>query len=177
MQQPVTATEIIVISLLGVWLLANIAYAVFNRRIGRVTYHRDVFRWLSAYQMFSATSSDYRLLYRDQLADNSLTGWTAIPLTPAWKPWHLAWYPQKQVPLAVYSMVDDVAEGLEQRKERVATGTISERFMYRMLLQYVRRFQAPAGATGRQFLIEKVIAGAGDPEYREVFISNLHPHA
>lgn len=166
MQQPVAIIEIIVIFLLGLWLVANIVYALFNKQVSAFTYHRDVFRWLSAYQLFSDTPREYTLLYRDRLADNSLTGWTTIPLIPAWKPWHLIWYPQKEVPLTVYSMVDDVAEGIKEKKERAARSNISERFIYRMLLHYVYRFPVPAGAAGRQFRIEQA--------NQAIFISDFH---
>lgn len=163
----ISIIEAIIIVLLGLWLLGNIIYAVWNRRMGRFTYYRDLFRWLSAYQLFSDTPRAYQLLYRDRLTDDTVTGWQLVRLTPAWKPWHLIWYPQKQVPLTIYSIVDDLAVGLQKRRDSVALEKIQERFMYRVLLLYVGRFPPATGATNRQFRI-----GQGG---QDLFTSDFHP--
>ncbi|MET0393841.1 MAG: hypothetical protein ABW019_11905 [Chitinophagaceae bacterium] len=174
MHQPVTATEIFVICLLAGWLLLTILYALFNRRVAAITRRYDLFRWLSAYQLFSTTASDYRLLYRDQLTDDSMTEWTVISLTPVWKPWHLLWFPQKLVTHTIHSLADDLVTGLAKRKGTTAAAKINERFLYRALQRYVQQQPCTPGLAGRQFRIDKLTGLPGSPEYSEAFISNFH---
>lgn len=170
MQRPVTIIEIIIICLLGLWLLGSIGYAIFNRRMAAFTYYRDLFRWLSAYQLFSATHHDYRLSYRDRLPDNGIASWKIIPLAPAWKFFHIIWFPQKQVPQTVHSLIDDLAGWIAKKQEGVAMEKISERFLYKVIRNYVNRIPAGPGNAGRQFKIERITGG----QEQNVFISDFY---
>lgn len=66
MQYSISMAEAGVIFLLSVWLTVNLAYAIFNRKIARFTNRWDLFRWISAYQLFSITEDQYIFSYRER---------------------------------------------------------------------------------------------------------------
>lgn len=169
MQQPVSVIELIIVSLLGIWLLGTIAYALFNRRMSAFTYRRDLFRWLSAYQLFSETAHEYRLSYRDRLPDNTTTSWITVSLTPPWKFFHFIWFPQKQVPQTVNSLIDDLAGWIAKKRDNADREKIRERFLYRVMRYYVDRIPS-SGNTARQFRIERIAGG----RQQEVLISDYY---
>ena len=162
-----TFREIAVIFILTIWLLANVCYAIFNKKMARITFYSDVFRWISAFQLFSRDIGDHKLYYRDMLPDQSVTGWKYVSLTPHWRIYHAIWFPQKAVPQSIRSIVNDLAIITKMKQDKTNLRKASERFNYNAILCFIMQFPSGQIDVERQFKIE-------DGKKGELFMSYFH---
>lgn len=166
--QTMTLKEITVIFILSFWLLANASYAIFNKKLARVTFYADVFKWVSAFQLFSYNNlGEYKLYYRDRLSDHSVTEWKNIPLTPRWKIYHAIWFPQNAIPESIKSIVSDFATIVKTQQDKTKLKKMNERFNYNAILCFIMQIPSGEFEAGRQFRVV-------DQENLEVFTSYFH---
>ena len=167
MHYSLTLTETGIILFLGCWLLLNIAYACFNNKMSRYTNRWDIFRWISAYQLFSISMDRYRLSYRDRKNDGIITEWHIVPFFIPWKWVHTFYFPGNMVIESVRSKVDDIALIAESAQK----DNLKNQFAYRVVSGYIHRLPSDFPGAERQFKIERV-KGTPDNETRtDVFIS------
>jgi hypothetical protein len=166
------AADLAILILLAVWLLLDVLYALFNKRMGRFTYRFDPFRWISAYQLFSPTPRSFRLYYRDQLPDRSLTQWNeAIYSSVKW--YAGFWSPRQIVTSTIQSAMDDLIRFKEADGEIQPKRNIADRFIYKSLLNFVFRFNYNK-VFYRQFKIDELVGITGNYTRRELFMSDFH---
>ena len=167
-------SETIIFFVFAVWLSVSILYCIFNRQLGIYTNRWDLFRWISAYQMFSRTMRNFRLSYREKMSDDTETDWKTIQLIPPPK-WHQTfWFPEGFAKKAVYSIVDDTARFRDAKQTIRACEKISERFIYKFILRFIRQIPAAGDVRARQFKIEETGGYCGDGKKREIFVSEFH---
>lgn len=135
--------------------------------MARVTFYADVFRWISAFQLFSRNIEDHKLYYRDMLPDHTVTEWKYICLTPQWKIYHAIWFPQKAVSDSIESVVNDLASIVKMEQDKTNLRKASERFNYNAILCFIMQLHSGEFKVERQFKIE-------DGEKGEIFISYFH---
>jgi len=159
--------EIVIVLILAIWLTANICYSLFNKRIAHYTYRTDIFRWLSAFQLFSERAKLFQLSYRDMLADQTVTQWEAVVLELQWYSYHAIWFPGRTIDECVRSMLDDLVNIVKKDKSGFGRKKIKERFIYHALIHFLNRYPQNNSDLGRQFRIQ-------DKENNEVFISDFY---
>lgn len=157
-----------------VWFTASVIYVTFNRRMGIYTARWDVFRWLSAYQLFAETERHFRLSYRDESEGMKKSEWRIIPLFVRQKWYHPILFPEGLTYKLINSFVDDLVRFWEAKQNTAAAKTISERFIYRVVLQFVWRCPVEEGTFARQFKIEEMEQFGSNENIREIFISEIH---
>ena len=170
-----TKTEIVIIGILAVWFMACICYAVFNKQMAKYTNRWDIFRLISAYQLFRGEQRQYRLFYRDQLSENDEAGWNEICLVPGYKWYHPVWFPEALAVQVIASAVDDLVTLVKAGENTPVMEHISERFIYQTILRFIRRFPAKSNSTARQFKIEESSGFIDGQKPLYVFVSPLHP--
>lgn len=163
-----------VFSIQAVWFAASILYVLFNRRLGKYTFRWDIFRWISSYQLFAETERHFRLSYRDELEFDRKTEWQLIPLSVKQKWYHPIWFPEGLIYKLINSFVDDLVRYWEAKQSTIAIQKISERFIYKVVLQYVWRCPLEKNTTARQFKIEEMHLAVSDEDIREIFVSKFH---
>lgn len=166
--------EASILFLLSVWLVVNTAYAIFNREIARFTNRWDLFRWISAYQLFSITIEQYRLSYRERNETDIISEWQVIPLFIPWKWFHIFWFPEMMVSRKLCSVVDDVVRFTISEPTNIMFNKVQKKFVYRVILAHVQRLSNDDEQNEKQFKIEQVFGLPGNEIYNEVFISAFH---
>ena len=159
--------EIIIVLTLAIWLTANICYSFQNKRMAHYTYRADIFRLLSAFQLFSRKVESFHLSYRDMLADQVATQWEPVPLNQQWKSYHAIWFPARTVDTCVISIMDDLVHIVKKDQSGFGRKKIKERFIYHALSHFLERYPQSESCLGRQFRIQ-------DKENNEVFISDFY---
>ncbi len=170
-----TKTETFVVFILAVWLALSVLYPLFNRQLGDYTLRWDIFRWLSAYQLFSDTPRRFRLFYRDRLENETTSEWKEIALTVRPKWFHAFWFPEDLPVSNIRFVVDEMVRFLETKRNSPAFEKFSERFIFRALWRFVLR-QPAAGdnADTRQFKIEEIGGLLTSDSGREHFVSEFY---
>lgn len=169
-----TKAETIVVFILAVWLTLSVLYPIFNRQMGIYARRWDIFRWLSAYQLFSRTPRRFKLSYRDKLKNETTTEWKEIRLTIRPKWFHVFWFPEELPVSNIRSLVDDLVNFLESRRDAPALEKISGSFIHRTILRYVRRESPPDNSAARQFKIEEIGGLAINSRRSELFVSEFY---
>jgi hypothetical protein len=172
--QHLTFTEIVVVMLLGMWLMLSISYAVLNHFTAKVIYKFNVFKWISAYQLFTETPKEYRIYYRDQLLSGETTDWHTISLIPDYKWWHFLWHPGSLVPLTIISTADNLMGRITAFPNHELNKNISDRFNYQVIQHYVFRQPVPKELKARQFKIEMEEKLPNNSNNVSQFVSNMH---
>lgn len=159
--------EIVIVLILALWLTTNICHLLLNKRKTRFTYRTDLFRWLSAFQLFSKQKQLFYLSYRDMLADQSVTPWESVSLNQQWRPSQAIWFPARTIDECVKSMLDDLVHIDKKDQSGFGRKKIKERFIYHALFHFLQRYPQNDTNLGRQFRIR-------DKENNEVFISDFY---
>jgi hypothetical protein len=159
--------EIIIVLVFSIWLMVSICYALFNNRIAAATYRVDVFRLLSAFQLFSRKINQVNLSYRDLLPDQSTTPWAETSLNYRWRLYQAIWFPQNMAIGFVKSIMDDLMRIIYNINPETSKKKISDRFVYHAIFQFLKRYPPGEGSIGRQFRIS-------DCESRELFVSDFY---
>lgn len=144
----------------------------FDNRFSLFLRRRDFFGILPQWNFFAPTPGtvDYYLLFRDELADGSVTPWREIPLTADRRWHHWAWHPERRLKKALFDAVTHVAihvrSGLTDVRLTVA---------YLVLLNFVAEYPRLYRFEKTQFLVMMSSAEDADGEPSEVMLSELHP--
>lgn len=161
--------EMLVVGCFLLWFLLSVLVLVPKLR----TWIRlwDLFTLVPEWRFFAPNpvQGDYYLLYRDQLADGTVTGWSEVRLGQKRRWWNVAWNPGKR---ASKALVDAIVElsGEAKTSPAVLVGSIP----YLALLNYIsslKRFSSPAFT---QFTILHALSSGEDREPKLVFASDLH---
>lgn len=158
--------EIVIVLVLFAWFAISAYYAIFNERVAAVTYRADVFRLLSAFQLFSRKTVVLNLSYRDLLADQSVTPWSEASLNHRWRVYHAFWFPQNMAIGSMKSIMDDLVRVVNTHQETGAK-KISDRFIYRAIFQFLKRYPPAEDSVARQFRIH-------DCGNAELFVSDFY---
>jgi hypothetical protein len=163
--------EILILVIFIISLLANFCYAIFNRQMGKYTFRWDLFRWISAYQLFAETPTHLRLFYRDALENSELTNWKEIPLLANFKWYHYFFYYEKLTTEALFSFVDDLVkfQSIELKRQ-----SILDSFAYKTVLKIVRQYPSFENSISRQFKIVESGGYVSTLETKELFTSEFH---
>jgi hypothetical protein len=160
------------IGVMAAWFLASVLGQLPFPRIERMR------RWdlcgLVPYWNFFAPhpgTRDFHLLYRDRLADGTVTPWTEVPLCDARRWWHAAWNPVKREKKALF---DVTVQLLKEALQTPRTELLQVSVPYLVLLTFVSALPRPAAATGTQFLLMVSPGSVDDPVPEPMFTSALH---
>lgn len=159
--------EIIVILILAVWLATNVCYLLITKRTARFAFHTDLFRCLSAFQLFSKKTQIFYLSYRDMLADQSVTAWEPVYYNREWRSYHVIWFPGRTIDECIKSMLGDMVHAVRKDQSGFGRKKIKERFIYHALIHFLERYPQTDDCLGRQFRIQ-------DNENNQVFISDFY---
>ncbi|CAN5305554.1 hypothetical protein BH09BAC6_BH09BAC6_10140 [soil metagenome] len=169
-----TKTELVVIIIFIAWLSAGICYPVFNKQMAKYTNRWDIFRLISAYQLFSWAPRDYQLFYRDKQNDATETGWLEIPLTAGHRWYNLALFPKPTGISNLNWAVDELITFIKVKNLTPAMDTVADRFIYQTILRFVNSFEPDNKATARQFKIEQVGGFTDGQKAQYVYISHFN---
>jgi len=159
--------ESVIVLVLAMWLTANVFYSLMNKKIARYTYRADLFKWLSAFQLFSERAQSFQLSYRDMLADQSVTQWELVQLGQQWRSYHAVWFPGRTLGDCVKSIMGDLVHFIRKDQSGFGKKKIKERFIYHALIHFLDRYPRNNTDLGRQFRIQ-------DKENNEIFISDFY---
>ncbi|NNE66497.1 MAG: hypothetical protein HKN33_08010 [Pyrinomonadaceae bacterium] len=160
--------ELIILAGLALSVFANVCYALFNERLSRYTNRWDLFRWVSAYQLFSQTPRNYRLSYRRLQENEENCEWKEVPFTVRRKWFHPIFFPEKLTLDIVYSCVDDVVRLVEAGASPVV---VKNSFRFKTLRKYVERVEDVEYLGVDQLRIEEISGHTEDEGAKELFFS------
>lgn len=159
-------------ALLAAWLLAATICQVqspLERRIRSFDY-----AGLIPYWSFFAPQPgvwDYRLVYRDRLADGSITRWTEIEILDPRRPWHALWNPRRREKKAFHDLVTQLMRESRDTRPEGLILTVP----YLMLLNWVSSLPRPSSASGTQFAIVFDYGATSDEAAQPAVVSAMHP--
>ena len=152
-----------------VWFLLSIAVLVpkFMPYIRAM----DGFLLVPGWKFFAPNpvQGDYHLLYRDQLADGTVTEWTEVTLFQRRRWWNVAWNPGKRANKALFDAIQDLSD--EARRN---PGTLVGSISYLTLLNYVSSVERFAPPAFTQFMLLHSFSLFLEREPQLVFSSELH---
>lgn len=139
--------------------------------MAKTTHRWDVFRLLTSYQLFSRTTHNYKLYYRDKSIEGTETTWEDISLFIPYRHSHAFWFPQRQVNESINSIMDDLATLI--KKERNKSKLIKDGFIYQQILRFIKRQPAQFDDNAqRQFKISEL--RMQDHTEQDIYISDFH---
>lgn len=167
---------VFVISILTLWLTLSVIFQFhpsFNPSWFSAIVRHDLFGLLPRWTFFAPNpgTSDYHLLYRDQLEDGNLIGWVEIPMVEERKPFSFIWNPEKRSK----KILLDVTMSLIEEKDRLkGKNALMLSLPYLILLNVVVHHGRKTCGTRcqRQFILVEKFCGS---EPRILLISAFHP--
>lgn len=161
--------QLLVSGLFGLWFL--LCLLVLVPRLRPHIRLWDIFSLVPEWKFFAPNPAqgDYVLLYRDQLADGTITPWTEVALAQNRHWWNVLWNPGKRANKALFDAIVEVSSEATHHPGALA-GTVS----YLTLLNYVSslaRFSPPAFT---QFMILHSFSSCVEREPKFIFSSGLH---
>lgn len=114
---------------------------------------RDVFHLLPKFTFFAPNPghTDYHLLYRDSLADTTLTEWIEVPLAQERTLLAAFWNPQKRFSKSTLDLTQALITSGSKSVEDDNALILS--IPYLLLLNYVTSLARPSMSRARQFVI------------------------
>jgi hypothetical protein len=185
--------NIFFILFLAIWFLASIL-----GQVNAVSQKKARFRWLRRYDWFglvptwtffapNPATSDHHLLFRDRLADGTVTPWTELVAIEERKWWHAVWNPRKRQRKLLTDIISMllVRLGRElkgkniQRRRKKRFVVIRRRWHmewpYLFLLNYVSSLERHHSVTDTQFGIFRSKSAIVNADAVEIaLISALH---
>jgi hypothetical protein len=164
--------------LLGTWFLASAVKQEPTRRSKldeRIDPHGVL---LPDWRFFAPQPGTYdnHLLFRDELADGSLTAWKEVLVASERKLRHAIWHPKRRGEKIVFDTMNEIIKITQEpalEKEDIQVSVA-----YLTLLNFVTHSQRHADGTKRtQFLVARSSGRDVDEEPVMLFLSNLHPIA
>jgi hypothetical protein len=161
--------ELLVSGFFGVWFL--LCLLVLVPRLRPYIRAWDIFSLVPEWKFFAPNPAqgDYILLYRDQLANGSITQWTEVSLAQKRRWWNVVWNPGKRANKALFDAVVEVSSEASLYPEILA-GSIA----YLTLLNYVSNLGRFARPAFTQFMILHSFSSTVKREPRLIFSSSLH---
>ena len=98
--------EWLVVSLLGLWFAATVAYQIWFLPLLPWVRRFDIFRVLPSWRLFPSIFKDLRLYYRDRNDSGTISEWKLIPMLRSRKPWRALWNPDLIYPDAQLSYME-----------------------------------------------------------------------
>jgi hypothetical protein len=161
--------ELLVSGFFGVWFLLCLLVLVPRLR----PYIRvwDIFSLVPEWKFFAPNPAqgDYILLYRDQLADGTVTPWTEVALAQKRRWWNAAWNPGKRANKALFDAMVEVSSEASLYPE-ILVGSVA----YLTLLNYISSLGRFARPSFTQFMILHSFSSTVKREPRLIFSSSLH---
>jgi len=154
-----------------VWLLLSAACQIpcrFTTRIRKF----DLAGLIPNWPFFAPVpgTCDYYLLYRDELADCSLTDWREVPLCDDRRFWHVIWNPRKREKKALFDLTAALMGEVSEDKPELIQLSVP----YLAILTYISSIPRLYRARGTQFLLmmtdEMSIGTTPEP----IFLSEIH---
>jgi hypothetical protein len=132
---------------------------------------RDIFSFVPEWKFFAPNPAqgDYLLLYRDELADGTVTPWTEVRLAQARRWWNVIWNPGKRANKALFDAVVEASQEAVLRPEILVTS-----IPYLTLLNYISSLGRICRPAFTQFMILHSFSDCMEREPRLVFSSDLH---
>lgn len=185
--------DILLPTFLGFWFVASI-FGQFNA----VSVRKARFQWLRRYDILglvptwtffapNPATTDYHFLYRDRLADGTVTPWTEIVRVHDRRWWHIVWNPNKRrrkvftdiVAMLLVRLGSTLKDSDIRRRGDRRYVLIPERWHttwpYLFLLNYVSSLPRHRSAIETQFGIFRSQSAVVDADAVEVaLISALH---
>ncbi|QCB94981.1 hypothetical protein [Cellulomonas shaoxiangyii] len=166
-----------VVTLLGSWFLASVVKQEPTRRLKALDKLDGWGIVLPEWRFFAPNPGvhDTHLLYRDQLADGSLTPWKECFPAEQRRVSQILWHPDRRAEKVVMDAIGEIIRVLDskvlQKKEDLQV-TIT----YLVLLNYATHGREhPPGARRTQFLIARSTGHEESDAPLLLFLSNLHP--
>jgi hypothetical protein len=114
---------------------------------------------------------NYHLLYRDRLADGTITRWTEVDIVDPRCPWHAVWNPRRRQKKAFHDLVTQLMRNSLERPPNELILSVA----YLVLLTWVSSFPRTGEATDTQFSIVFGYGTTSDEPPQPAFVSALHP--
>lgn len=167
-----THADAILAAVFGIWFLAICVHQL------PITAARQLTTWdpiglLPVWRFFAPMPGnfDFHLLYRDQLADGTITPWTEYRPLLSRSPWSFIWNPDKRQRKALLDLAQELVRfQREQSREQLLLSV-----PYLVLLNFVSELPRPEPRQGTQFAIMVSRGAAHDEEPQLLFLSSLHP--
>ena len=131
----------------------------------------DIFSLVPEWKFFAPNPAqgDYILLYRDQLADGSVTPWTEVALAQTRRSWNVIWNPGKRANKALFDAITEVGSEAKLYPD-ILVGSVG----YLTLLNYISSLDRLTPPAFTQFMILHSFSSAVEREPTMVFSSSLH---
>jgi hypothetical protein len=114
---------------------------------------------------------DYHLVYRDRLADGTITRWTEVDIVDPRRPWHAVWNPRRRQKKSFHDLVTQLMRNSLELPPDDLVLTVS----YLVLLTWVSSFPRSDGATATQFAVVFGYGATSDEPAQPALVSALHP--
>lgn len=143
--------DIVVTSLLGMWLAASVLYQFRFGWMLRLT-RFDVVHILPKWTFFAPNPgcTDYHLLYRDSV-DDILTEWIELPLVQERSVLAALWNPRKRVCKCLLDLTQVLVTSYSASPEQEKAIVLS--LPYLLILNYVSSLESSTRSKARQFMI------------------------
>jgi hypothetical protein len=161
---------VFLISILCVWFMASVLDFIFPALRKRLPY-THIFFEMPRCRLFVPRISHYHLLYRDRLADGTISRWQPAALWVKKSLVRLIWNPQLWRVAEVLWMLGWLKRLTESENPSAIQSTIP----YKILLNHISGLPKPPLSAARQFMVME--GGAHIPQYRAqaFFISEFQP--
>ncbi|HEX6903344.1 MAG TPA: hypothetical protein VF789_26745 [Thermoanaerobaculia bacterium] len=158
------------LALLAIWFGLSIL-AQFDNTASRAARSRDAFSLLPRWTFFAHPGfSDYHLMYRDLLPDNSLAAWREILPADKRTLGKALWNPDKRCRKALFDTVDLLIQLRKKDPQQPLASTMP----YLTILNYVISQRHAPQATSTQFMVVRTGGFLTDSKPRLIFRSDWH---
>ncbi len=166
------AVEIVLGGAFVLWLLVSVICQL-PWRAADVIRRFDLAGLIPFWSFFAPNPGiwDYHLLYRDQLADGTITDWREIPLCEPRRWFHAVWNPRRREKKCLF----DLTTGLMREAVKADERTVQLSVPYLALLVYVTALPRASLSERTQFVLMSSFGTTSDQQPTPMFTSTLHP--
>ena len=156
-------------SIFAIWILLSIL--VYVPKIGTWIRGSDFFSLIPEWKFFAPAPGrwDYYLLYRDQLADESVTDWTETEVAGTRQWWNFIWNPSRRGRKALFDATSEMGRRLVAGEEGLEASVA-----YLTVLNYVSSLPRSSASRFTQFLLLRMHAPFSGQAPDLIFSSTLH---
>lgn len=157
---------------LAVWLALS-AVCQVPSRLEQWIRRRDYAGLIPHWSFFAPQPGtwNYHLVFRDRLADGSISRWTEVDVIDPRRPWHAVWNPRRRQKKAFHDLVTQ----LMRLSSTTLPGDLALTVPYLVLLTWVCSLPRALATTGRQFALVFGYGATSDEPPEPAFVSALHP--
>ena len=163
--------EWLIVLLLATWFIASVI-CQFRGRFSDVIRPRDVLGLLPDWRFFAPQpgTTDYYLLYRDRLADSSITQWTELPISQDRCFWNLIWNSGWRQRKALFDMMILLTVEIT----RSSALPIQLSLPYLLFINYVSNLPRFFSSNATQFLLVGIDRKVKNGSPQVFLLSELH---